>query len=261
MKKFIIFIVSAIFTLTTFTYPIVGYEMKDTAVLSNKSRSKHYNHIASALKINNKKVITKDIKNNTNIKKENVKRNYHIKKNYPLTNNITKDKKEKKSYKKTSLDIKPTPYKNYNFIIKLCNSGNDVLRDINRLSCQSKGPQFLETDNNNLEFTYSSIPAPFDTLESFNSKLNPYFTKNYINNLEKSRFFRNVDGQTYFLLGQPGMKYNYNYMDIIKIENKGDILEATCNTEIKYDKKYTTKVILKKDNGSYKIDSFDSILD
>lgn len=276
MKKIIIPIISAIFLLSTFAYSIAGFESENITSLSAKNKEESNASISSDLKIDDEHIISKSVKDNKITEKQDAKPHFCIKKNNSVNSNITKPKETKKKIKniqkncntsakpstsKTTTNTKSTTDKKYDFILKLCNSGNDVLRRINKLTCLSEGPQFSEMRNDGSKFVYSALPAPFDTLKSFDSELSPYFTKNYLSNLKNSRFFREVDGQTYFLLGQPGMKYVYEYLNVLKVEDKGDIIEAICNTEIKYDKEYPAKVTLKKENGSYKIDSFESILD
>lgn len=277
MKKIIIPIISAIFLLSTFAYSIAGFESENITSLSAKNKEESNASISSDLKIDDEHIISKSVKDNKITEKQDAKPHFCIKKNNSVNSNITKPKETKKKIKNiqkncntsakpstsktTTTNTKSTTDKKYDFILKLCNSGNDVLRRVNKLTCLSEGPQFSEMRNDGSKFVYSALPAPFDTLKSFDSELSPYFTKNYLSNLKNSRFFREVDGQTYFLLGQPGMKYVYEYLNVLKVEDKGDIIEAICNTEIKYDKEYPAKVTLKKENGSYKIDSFESILD
>lgn len=144
----------------------------------------------------------------------------------------------------------------------MCNDANKLLLDINKKSIASDCKVVAVKDEKGESWDYGKIKAPYATIKDFEFKLSEYFTKNYINNLKNSRFYKNIDNEPYFLIGQAGLKSYYKYTSIISINSTQNTIKAKCNTEIpSYDEyKYKVNVTLKLENGKWKIDSFDSIL-
>lgn len=175
------------------------------------------------------------------------------------TSTPTKHKKVIKA-KTSSKKIVKNNYYNYNFLISMCNDANKLLLDINKNSIAADCKVVAVKDEKGDSWDYGKIKAPYDTIKNLEYKLSEYFTKNYITNLKNSRFYKSIDNEPYFLIGQAGLKSHYTYTSIISVNSTKNTIKATCKTEIPSWNKYKGEVTLKLEDGKWKIDSFDSIL-
>ncbi|GAA0786720.1 DL-endopeptidase inhibitor IseA family protein [Hathewaya limosa] len=286
MKKNKVIILLTVLIICSSTVPILAKEgFKKTKIEKQPSKvelslkkDQEKNIIAENVKkddSSNKKII-KDQSNNVTSSKTNVSNSinktqpdvkHSVNKKVMKSNkiqkknilNTTKQKKVMATQSNTKKIVKNN-YDKYNFLISMCNDANKLLLDINKKSIDSNCKIVPVKNEEGESWDYGRIKSPYATIKDFESKLNEYFTKNYINNLENSRFYKNIDDEPYFLIGQAGLKSYYNYTSIINISCTKDTIVAKCNAEIPSWNKYKGDVTLKLEDGKWKIDSFDSVL-
>ncbi|AWZ47402.1 hypothetical protein C3495_00380 [Clostridiaceae bacterium 14S0207] len=241
-------------------------EQEKNTISEDAKKEDHLTKISNEKNIKNQCTDVKSAK--TNISNSTTKTTPAIK--HPVNKKVIKSNKiEKKNTLNTTnqkkvIETKPNTQKtlknNYNFLITMCNDANKLLLDINKKSIASDCKVVAVKDEKGESWDYGKIKAPYATIKDFEFKLSEYFTKNYINNLENSRFYKSIDNEPYFLVGQAGEKSAYQYNNIISVSSTKDTIKAKCNTEIPSWNKYKVNVTLKLEDGKWKIDSFDSIL-
>lgn len=244
-------------------------EQERNTIVEDAKKEDHLTKISKEKNIKGQCTNVKSAKNNISnsttkttpaikhpVNKKVIKSNKIEKKN---TLNTTKQKKVIATKCNSKKTLKNN-YNEYNFLINMCNDANKLLLDINRKSISSDCKVVAVKDEKGESWDYGKIKPPYATIKNFESKLGKYFTKNYINNLENSRFYKSIDNEPYFLVGQAGEKSAYQYNNIISVSSTKDTIKAKCNTEIPSWNKYKVNVTLKLEDGKWKIDSFDSIL-
>lgn len=139
-------------------------------------------------------------------------------------------------------------------IVKLCNDANKLIL---LLVGAKNSDEYIYGD-----VTYLALKSPYNNKLYVKSQLSKYFSKSYVEKFMSSALIIEKDGNLYFQIGDIGMGGSCVYSSIVSRTNKGTQIQAVAYYAYQHDISdgRNENIILKVEDGKWKIDKFRSVI-